>query len=87
MAGHGGRREGAGRKSKAEEMGLPRLIEECIGEEGKRALVLAIKKKAMSGSYKHQELLMAYIYGKPTDHIDHTSGGEAIKTVNFIDAG
>ena len=83
---NGGKRPGAGRKSKAEEMGLPSLIEDCIGEEGKRALIEKINAQAMAGSYKHQELLMAYIYGKPTDHIDHTTAGEAM-TVHFIDAG
>lgn len=84
---NGGKRPGAGRKTKAEEMGLPLLIEECIGEEGKRLLIQAIKKQALKGSFMHQQLLMQYIYGKPTDHVDHTSGGETIKTVNFIDAG
>ncbi len=83
---HGGKREGAGRKSKAEEMGRPRLIENCIGEEGKRALIEKIKEKAMTGSFLHQQLLMNYIFGKPQDHIDHTSAGEQITTVNFVDA-
>lgn len=83
--GHGGARPGSGRKTKAEEMGLPLLIEECIGEDGKRALINSIKKQALKGSFMHQQLLMQYIYGKPTDHIDHTSKGEAI-TVKFTDA-
>lgn len=83
----GGARLGAGRKTKAEEMGLPRLIEDCIGEMGKRALIESIRDKAISGSYLHQQLLMSYIFGKPQEHIDHTSGGNEIKTVNFVDAG
>lgn len=68
-SGSGGPREGAGRKSKAEEMGLPALIEEVIGEQGKKELVKGIFVKAQSGSFLHQQLLMHYIYGKPQDNI------------------
>lgn len=75
----GGKREGSGRKSKAEELGLPALIEEVIGEQGKKDLVSSIHKKAKSGSFPHQQLLMHYIYGKPQEKIDHTSGGKEIK--------
>lgn len=67
MGKNGGARVGAGRKSKAEELGLPRLIEEVIGESGKKDLITAIHKQAKSGSFPHQQLLLAYIYGKPTE--------------------
>jgi hypothetical protein len=66
----GGKREGSGRKSKAEEMGLPALIEEVIGDEGKKLLVKGIFSKAQQGSFLHQQLLMHYIYGKPQDNIN-----------------
>jgi hypothetical protein len=65
----GGPRENSGRKSKAEEMGLPILIEEVIGDEGKKELVKGIFDKARSGSFLHQQMLMHYIYGKPQDNI------------------
>jgi hypothetical protein len=80
----GGKREGSGRKSKAEELGLPALIEEVIGEQGKKDLVAAIHKKAKSGSFPHQQLLMHYIYGKPQEKIDHTSDGKAIFTKEVV---
>lgn len=68
MAGkNGGARPGAGRKTKAEELGLPMLIDEVIGEDGKKELVKAIHEKAKAGSFPHQQLLLAYIYGKPTE--------------------
>lgn len=67
MSKHGGKREGAGRKSKAEELELPELIEDVIGIKGKRLLLKKIYIKAKKGSYPHQQLLMAYIYGKPTE--------------------
>lgn len=68
MAGkNGGKREGAGRKSKAEELGLPALIDEVLGKNGKKDLIEAINKEAKSGSFQHQQLLMAYSYGKPKE--------------------
>lgn len=85
MASNGGRREGAGRKTKAEELGLPLLIEECIGEKGKREIITKLYEKAKSGSYLHIQLLMAYMYGKPQDNVDITSGGEII-AIRFKDA-
>lgn len=84
MAGHGGKREGAGRKSKAEELGLPALIEDVIGDNGKRELVKKIYAQAKEGSYKHQELLMHYIYGKPQDYIDITTKGDKIESPKEI---
>jgi len=80
----GGARTGAGRKSKAEEMGLPTLIEEVIGTEGKRVLVAKINEQAKGGSFLHQQLLMHYIYGKPQDDIDVTSNGKTITAKEII---
>jgi hypothetical protein len=68
--GHGGERVGSGRKSKAEELGLPMLIEEVIGEDGKKELIRKIWVKAKEGSFQHQQLLAHYMFGKPQDKID-----------------
>jgi hypothetical protein len=84
MAGRGGFREGAGRKSKAEEMGLPALIEEVIGEQGKRDIIVKLLEKAKQGSFLHAQLLMHYMYGKPQDHVDITTAGEKVETVREI---
>lgn len=84
MAGTGGKRDGAGRKTKAEEMGLPKLIEDVIGDEGKAEIIRVLFQKARTGSYLHLQLLMAYIYGKPQDHIDLTSLGEQIQPIKEI---
>jgi hypothetical protein len=65
----GGARQGAGRKTKAEELGLPMLIEDCIGEKGKRAMIEKIHSQAKKGSFAHQQLLMHYMFGKPVDHV------------------
>lgn len=82
--GWGGSRRGSGRKSKAEEMGLPALIEEVIGTEGKRALIQKINEQAKGGSFNHQQLLMQYIYGKPQDDIDITTNGKDIASKEII---
>lgn len=66
----GGKREGSGRKGLADEMGLPMLIEEVIGESGKKELIAKIYSKAQTGSFLHQQLLMHYIFGKPKESIN-----------------
>lgn len=81
MAEHGGARDGAGRKSKAEELELTALIDEIAGEDGKRDILKKIIEKAKEGSYKHQELFMAYYFGKPNQKIDVTSKGKEISTI------
>lgn len=81
----GGYREGAGRKSKAEELGLSKLIDDVIGDTGKKELIENIFLKAKEGSFLHAQLLMHYMYGKPQDNVDITSGGEII-AIRFRDA-
>jgi len=66
----GGVRPGQGRKTKAEELGLPMLIEDVIGLEGKRSLVAKINDQAQKGSFPHQQLLMNYAFGKPKENTD-----------------
>ncbi len=80
----GGSRQGAGRKTKAEEMGLPKLIEDCIGEDGKREIIEKIHAQAKAGSFNHQQLLMQYIFGKPSDEVDITSNGKTISAKEII---
>lgn len=81
MAEHGGARENAGRKTKAEELELSFLIDEIAGDEGKKEILSKIIEQAKSGSYKHQELFMAYYFGKPNQKIDVTSKGKEIATI------
>lgn len=62
---YNGGNKNAGRKSKAEEMGLPKLIEDVIGEKGKKELIGKIYAQATKDCRPSQKLLMEYIYGKP----------------------
>jgi hypothetical protein len=82
---HGGNRAGSGRKSKAEELGLSKLIDDCAGPDGMRDVITKLFQKAKEGSFLHTQLLMQYYYGKPQDNVDITSGGEII-SIRFKDA-
>lgn len=64
----GGARKGAGRRTKAEELELPALMDEIFGKDGRAKLLKKIKAQADAGSFAHQQLLLQYNYGKPTEH-------------------
>lgn len=74
MAEHGGAREGAGRKPKADEQ---RLVEKLTPLEPKayQALENGIEEN-QSWAVK---LFFEYLYGKPKQSVDVTSGGEKIQ--------
>ena len=70
---NGGKREGAGRKSKSEEMHLIERLNKHIDSDD------AIKKlKAMidGGDFKALQLYMNYMYGKPKETKDVTINAE-----------
>lgn len=72
---HGGARENAGRKSKAEEMGLKALLDECITPDDRRDLFTALKRMAKGrGAHKLDalKLLLAYLYGTPRQTVEHS---------------
>jgi hypothetical protein len=77
----GGVRENSGRKGKAEELGLPALVEDVLGEDGKKALLVKIAEQAKGGSFAHQQLLMNYIFGKPKEKLDVTTDGKALEGI------
>jgi len=86
MAGTGGKRPGAGRKSKAEELKIANTamlaIKEKYGslEAGFRALLDSKEQALIRWVFEHAA-------GKPQDKVDMTSGGEVISghTVTFRD--
>ena len=81
---HGGRRNGSGRKSKAVELGLPALIDEVTGPDGKKDVIKKLFEKAKEGSFLHAQLFLAYSFGKPTEDIDITSNGKDINSKEII---
>lgn len=76
----GGKRKGAGRKSKAEEMGLPKLMAKSVSKKDWIAIFDALKAQAIAGSKAHAELLMAYNFGRPVQNIDHTTKGDKLQS-------
>ncbi len=73
MNGHGGARNGSGRKSKA---AMVQLIEQLtpLAPEALEAL----KKGIKAGEFPFVKLFYEYYAGKPKDSVDVTSNGETI---------
>lgn len=84
MAGkNGGAREGAGRKSKAEELQLAETIDKALGENWITELLQKIYESAKKGSFHHQQLLLAYRVGKPKETVG-VSGGLTIQLTRKV---
>jgi len=87
----GGKRDGSGRKSKAEELRLAEAIDLALGDDWTKDLLTKIHEAAKKGSFQHAQLLLAYKYGKPQDKVDLTTKGEKIeagtKEIVFRDYG
>lgn len=87
--GHGGRRPNAGRKSKAEEMGLAALLDKCFTQRDRKALFLALKRKALQeDDMESMKLILAYLYGKPTEKREVTGadGGPMVIEIRYTNA-
>lgn len=63
----GGAKGRSGRKSKAEELGLAALLDECWTEADRKACLKKLASNARTGDMESIKLLMAYAYGKPVD--------------------
>jgi hypothetical protein len=72
--GNGGKRQGAGRKSKAEELGLQKLLDKCWTQAERRACIKKLAQDAKSKDFKERsesrKLLLAYAFGKPKERHD-----------------
>jgi len=73
MSKAGGKREGAGRKSKSEEL---QLIERLSKHIDKDEAILKLKELMDHGDFKAIQLYMAYMYGKPKETKDITINSE-----------
>lgn len=69
MGKNGGARPGAGRKSKAEEMGLAALLNRCFTEEQREECIGKLVEDAKSLEFNVRDsarkLLLAYTFGQP----------------------
>lgn len=83
MAKRGGARPGAGRKSKAEEMGLAALLDECWTLEDRKACVRSLAVKAKAGDEHAINTLFAYTWGRPKEKVEQ-SGKVSIEVI-YVD--
>jgi len=63
----GGKREGAGRKSKSEEMKLVEMLNKHIDKD---EAIIKLKGMIDEGDFKAIQLYMNYMYGKPKETKD-----------------
>lgn len=72
-ANNGGSRRNAGRKSKAQEMGLAGMLDRVWSLQDREDVIKGLHAKAIDGNEKAAALLLAYAYGKPTERVEHSN--------------
>ena len=77
----GGKREGAGRKSKASEQQLIERLDRIIDED---EVLQVLKQLIKDGDLRAVQLYLSYRRGKPKDTMDLNTSGEGIG-INFKD--
>lgn len=86
MAGTGGYRKGAGRKTKAEEDKVKTIsikaLTSVFGSEEKAMMFIAKEAKT---SFQHLKMIIEYAYGKPSEKVDVTSNGKTISAIQLLD--
>lgn len=70
----GGHRDGSGRKSKAEEMGLQGKLNPM-----EKSFLTSLHKAIKKGNVIAMKLYAEYRFGKPTDKVDITTGGQKLE--------
>lgn len=80
LNGHGGKREGAGRKPKAEET---ELIERLSPLDD--IAFDALQKGVEKGDYQFVKMFMEYRYGKPKETVKVNSVNENIEIIRVVD--
>lgn len=78
--GHGGKREGAGRKPKVDEVALSDRLAP-LDDLAFRKLEEGIER----GEFSFIRLFFEYKYGKPKDKLDVTSNGQTIGSIKLVD--
>lgn len=82
---HGGKRKGAGRPAKAEELKVSAYATDAIKEEyGSIEGFWEFLAGESRGSKDHLKMIIEYAFGKPQDKVDLTSDGDKITGINFV---
>ena len=83
--GRGGARPGAGRSSKAAILGAMEFFDKHCPEEKRGQIVESLTEQAIKGSIEAAKILFDRIYGRPTEHKEHSGlDGAAIKHDVFL---
>jgi len=83
----GGRRANAGRKTKAEELGLPKLLAECVTNAERKAIFkMLVRKATKEESESAAALVLAYLYGKPMQRVEQSGAVKLLVVPNDGDA-
>ena len=84
MGTHGGKRQGAGRKSIKDEVTIKELISPYRDKTIKVVIdILENPKGKDADRLNAAKLLLAYDFGTPKQSIDHTTAGESFNTVDL----
>jgi hypothetical protein len=75
MAEHGGKRKGAGRKTKADEQKLIERLDSIIEQDD---VIEKLKEMVKDGNFQAVKLYLEYRYGKPKESVDVTTNGDDI---------
>ena len=81
MSKHGGKREGAGRRSKADEIKLIERIDNVIDQD---KAMQKLGELVMDGNMQAVKLYFEYRYGKPKESIDLNTTGENLVSFNDL---
>lgn len=84
VKGKGGKAGRSGRKTKAVELGLQKLLDECWTLAERKACIKKLAASAKLGEMEATKLLMAYAYGKPVDKKEHSSDPKAPMVIRVI---
>ena len=80
----GGKKGRSGRKSKADEMGLVSLLDECWTLAQRKECIRKLATLAGEGDMDAIKLLMAYTYGKPKESVDLNHHMKAMPVLNVV---
>lgn len=81
----GGKKGRSGRKSRAEEFGLDKLLNECWTMADRKKCLMALAGLANGGDLDATRLLMSYAYGKPRESVDMSHGDIVLKVIYGAD--
>ena len=85
MKAKGGRRPGAGRKSKAEEAGLLEFLGAAFPQADRAAVIKALVVQAKNGNVQAAGLLLNYAYGKPAQRVEHAAAEDQPLQIQIVE--